>query len=59
LAGFGSVAQIDGDLVEWDYGEYEGRLTVDILKEARTGNCSAMAVPAANRHSKSQLGLIV
>jgi broad specificity phosphatase PhoE len=33
LAGFGSVAQIDRDLVEWDYGEYEGRLTVDILKE--------------------------
>jgi probable phosphoglycerate mutase len=33
LAGFGSVAQIDGDLVEWDYGEYEGRLTLDILKE--------------------------
>ena len=33
LAGFGSMAQIDADLVEWDYGEYEGRLTVDILKE--------------------------
>jgi broad specificity phosphatase PhoE len=33
LAGFGSVAEIDHDLVEWDYGEYEGRLTVDILKE--------------------------
>jgi probable phosphoglycerate mutase len=33
LAGFGSVAQLDGDLVEWDYGEYEGRLTVDILKD--------------------------
>ena len=33
LAGFGSVAQIDPDLMEWDYGEYEGRLTVDILKE--------------------------
>jgi broad specificity phosphatase PhoE len=33
LAGFGSVAQLDRDLVEWDYGEYEGRLTVDILKE--------------------------
>ena len=33
LAGFGSVAQIDSDLLEWDYGEYEGRLRVDILKE--------------------------
>jgi probable phosphoglycerate mutase len=33
LAGFASVAQMDPDLVEWDYGEYEGRLTVDILKE--------------------------
>jgi len=33
LAGFGSAAEIDVDLLEWDYGEYEGRLTVDILKE--------------------------
>jgi broad specificity phosphatase PhoE len=33
LAGFGPVAQIDTDLLEWDYGEYEGRLTVEILKE--------------------------
>ena len=33
LAGFGSVAQIDRDLVEWDYGEYEGRQTSEILAE--------------------------
>jgi broad specificity phosphatase PhoE len=27
LAGFAAVAQVDEDLVEWDYGEYEGRTT--------------------------------
>ncbi|MGA3091537.1 MAG: histidine phosphatase family protein [Terriglobales bacterium] len=33
LAGFQSVAEVDRDLVEWDYGEYEGRLTGDIVRE--------------------------
>jgi broad specificity phosphatase PhoE len=33
LAGFGSVAEIDPDLVEWDYGEYEGRRSVEIHAE--------------------------
>jgi broad specificity phosphatase PhoE len=33
LAGFRPVAQIDGNLVEWDYGAFEGRLPVDILKQ--------------------------
>jgi probable phosphoglycerate mutase len=33
LAGFASVAHLDRDLVEWDYGDYEGRLTADILAE--------------------------
>jgi broad specificity phosphatase PhoE len=33
IAGFGNVAQIDNDLVEWDYGVYEGRTTKDIEKE--------------------------
>ena len=32
LAGFGDRAEIDPDLVEWDYGEYEGCQTVDIHK---------------------------
>jgi len=33
LAGFQSVAEVDRDLVEWDYGEYDGRVTADILRE--------------------------
>ena len=33
LAGFGGAAEIDPDLVEWDYGEYEGRRTAEIHAE--------------------------
>jgi broad specificity phosphatase PhoE len=33
LTGFGSVAEIDPDLVEWDYGDYDGRTTAEILAE--------------------------
>ena len=33
LAGFGNVAEIDNDLVEWNYGVYEGRRTVEIRQE--------------------------
>lgn len=32
-AGFGDDAQLSNDLMEWDYGDYEGRRTVDIQKE--------------------------
>ena len=33
LAGFGDVAQTNPDLLEWDYGSYEGKLTRDIVQE--------------------------
>jgi probable phosphoglycerate mutase len=33
LAGYGEVAELTPDLMEWDYGEYAGRRTVDIQKE--------------------------
>jgi broad specificity phosphatase PhoE len=33
LAGFGTSAEIDPDLVEWDYGQYEGRRTAQIHAE--------------------------
>jgi probable phosphoglycerate mutase len=33
LAGFGAMAEIDPDLVEWDYGQYEGRRTAEILAQ--------------------------
>jgi broad specificity phosphatase PhoE len=33
LAGLGDAAKIDPDLREWDYGDYEGRKTSEILSE--------------------------
>ena len=32
LAGFGSVAEVDSDLIEWDYGRLEGTRISDIVK---------------------------
>ena len=33
LAGYGAVAEVDPDLVEWDYGRFEGKLTRQVLQE--------------------------
>ncbi len=33
LAGFGSRAEIEPALLEWNYGQYEGRRSAEILKE--------------------------
>jgi broad specificity phosphatase PhoE len=32
LAGYGDAAQVDPNLCEWDYGDYEGRTTAEIHK---------------------------
>ena len=36
LAGFGGVVEPDADLVEWDYGRYEGKTTAEIRAENPT-----------------------
>jgi probable phosphoglycerate mutase len=33
LAGFGVGSVVQHDLIEWDYGRFEGKVTSDILKE--------------------------
>ena len=32
LAGFGEQAEVDPDLIEWDYGEFEGLTTAEIRR---------------------------
>ena len=36
LSGYGSVAEVDRDLVEWNYGDYEGAKRPQILAERPT-----------------------
>jgi probable phosphoglycerate mutase len=33
LAGFGAAAQIDADLMEWNYGEYEGKFSDEVHRQ--------------------------
>lgn len=33
LAGFGAAAEIEPDLAEWNYGDYEGKLSVNIREQ--------------------------
>ncbi|MBZ5577099.1 MAG: histidine phosphatase family protein [Acidobacteriia bacterium] len=45
LAGYGSVAKIDPNLCEWDYGEYEGRTTAEIREQRPDWSLWAAGVP--------------
>ncbi len=45
LAGYGGIARNTDDLLEWDYGAYEGRLTVDIRGEVPGWTIWTGAVP--------------
>src|SRR5580704_10030202 len=45
LAGLGALAQVEPDLAEWDYGDYEGLRTSDIAKEQPGWNIFADGCP--------------
>ena len=45
LVGLGKDAEIEADLAEWNYGDYEGGCTADIRKGRRTGISSVTGVP--------------
>ena len=54
LAGFGSAAEIEPDLVEWNYGAYEGRTSVDIHAERPDWQLFRDGAPAGE--SPDQIG---
>ncbi len=53
LAGLGAAAETEPDLAEWDYGDYEGRRTVDIHQTAPTWNLFRDGCP--NGESPAQI----
>jgi probable phosphoglycerate mutase len=53
LAGLGNTAEIDADLAEWDYGDYEGRSTADIQVTTPAWNLFRAGCP--NGESPAQI----
>lgn len=53
LAGFATHAEINPDLTEWDYGDYEGRLTLDVQRERSQWNLYRDGAP--NGESPAQV----
>ena len=59
LAGLNEVAQIEPDLAEWDYGDYEGQRLADIRKHGQTGmslETDVRAVKRLPRFPSAQIG---
>ena len=54
LAGFTAVAEVDRDLLEWNYGDYEGRRTTEIHVERPDWQLFRDGCPAGE--SPSQVG---
>jgi len=54
LAGYGDVAQIEPNLLEWNYGDYEGRTTTEIRKQRPDWSLWADGVP--NGETVAQVG---
>ena len=58
LAGFGDDAKLDSDLLEWNYGDYEGRKSSEILSERPAGFCFATGARVASSRPMSARELI-
>ena len=54
LAGFGDVAEVDRDLVEWNYGDYEGLRTAEI--HAKRPDWDLFRDGCPNGESPQQIG---
>jgi len=54
LAGFGAVAEVDHDLVEWNYGDYEGLRTMEIREKRPDWHLFRDGCP--NGESPEQIG---
>ena len=55
LAGFGTAERVDADLVEWDYGKYEGLRRAEILKGRPAWKLFCDGCPGGGNHQSKSL----